>query len=91
MSFLVNRWWTEESIARKLPPPVVLLMISEMYRGLGSVVVGGLIVSTVFTLVLVPLLFSLVLEMRRGFSLVWTGREQREASTEDFAAAPAGA
>jgi len=39
---------------------------SEMYRGLGSVVVGGLIVSTVFTLVLVPMLFSLVMDMRRG-------------------------
>lgn len=37
---------------------------SEMYRGLGSVVVGGLIVSTVFTLVLVPLLFSLVQDMQ---------------------------
>ncbi|MEM7628047.1 MAG: efflux RND transporter permease subunit [Planctomycetota bacterium] len=35
---------------------------SEMYRGLGSVVVGGLLVSTVFTLVLVPLVFSLTLE-----------------------------
>jgi HAE1 family hydrophobic/amphiphilic exporter-1 len=37
---------------------------SEMYRGLGSVVVGGLLVSTVFTLVLVPLLFSLVVDVR---------------------------
>lgn len=36
---------------------------SEMYRGLGAVVVGGLAVSTIFTLVLVPLVFSLVLEM----------------------------
>jgi len=36
---------------------------SEMYRGLGAVVVGGLAVSTLFTLVLVPLVFSLVLEM----------------------------
>ena len=37
---------------------------SELYRGLGSVVVGGLIVSTVFTLLLVPSLFSLVLDAR---------------------------
>ncbi|MFQ5525691.1 MAG: efflux RND transporter permease subunit [Thermoanaerobaculia bacterium] len=37
---------------------------SELYRGLGSVVVGGLIVSTVFTLFLVPALFSLVLDLR---------------------------
>jgi len=33
---------------------------SELYRGLGAVVIGGLVVSTVFTLLLVPLLFSLV-------------------------------
>lgn len=37
---------------------------SEMYRGLGSVVVGGLLVSTFFTLLLTPLLFSLVIDMR---------------------------
>jgi HAE1 family hydrophobic/amphiphilic exporter-1 len=37
---------------------------SELYRGLGSVLLGGLIVSTVFTLFLVPSLFSLALEMR---------------------------
>ncbi|MFI4882601.1 MAG: efflux RND transporter permease subunit, partial [Phycisphaerales bacterium JB064] len=37
---------------------------SEMYRGLGSVVVGGLLVSTIFTLLLTPLLFSLVLDMQ---------------------------
>ncbi len=35
---------------------------SELYRGLGSVVVGGLVVSTVFTLFLVPALFSLALD-----------------------------
>lgn len=39
---------------------------SEMYRGLGAVVIGGLLVSTIFTLVLVPLLLSLVLQMREG-------------------------
>ena len=37
---------------------------SELYRGLGSVVLGGLLVSTVFTLVLVPTLFSLAMEGR---------------------------
>ncbi len=39
---------------------------SEMYRGLGAVVVGGLAVSTIFTLVLVPLVFSVVMQMRDG-------------------------
>jgi HAE1 family hydrophobic/amphiphilic exporter-1 len=37
---------------------------SELYRGLGSVVVGGLALSTVFTLFLIPALFSLVLDAR---------------------------
>lgn len=34
---------------------------SELYRGVGSVVIGGLAVSTIFTLFVVPTLFSLVL------------------------------
>ncbi len=38
---------------------------SELYRGLGSVVLGGLVVSTLFTLVLVPTLFTLVLDAKR--------------------------
>jgi HAE1 family hydrophobic/amphiphilic exporter-1 len=37
---------------------------SELYRGLGAVVLGGLIVSTVFTLILVPTLFSLMMEAK---------------------------
>ncbi len=37
---------------------------SELYRGLGSVVLGGLLVSTFFTLVLVPTLFSLMLDLK---------------------------
>ena len=41
---------------------------SELYRGLGAVVLGGLIVSTVFTLVLVPTMFSLLLDVASFFS-----------------------
>jgi HAE1 family hydrophobic/amphiphilic exporter-1 len=37
---------------------------SELYRGLGSVVLGGLIVSTIFTLILVPAVFSLVMDIK---------------------------
>jgi HAE1 family hydrophobic/amphiphilic exporter-1 len=37
---------------------------SELYRGLGAVVLGGLLVSTFFTLVLVPTLFSLMMEAK---------------------------
>ncbi len=46
---------------------------SELYRGLGGVVVGGLIVSTVFTLFLVPALFSLVLDAKAGVSGLFKG------------------
>lgn len=49
---------------------------SEMYRGLGSVVVGGLLVSTVFTLAIVPMLFSLILDMRAGIRLAFEKRER---------------
>ena len=34
---------------------------SELYKGLGGVVTGGLLVATVFTLVVVPLTLSFVL------------------------------
>ncbi|MFQ5685961.1 MAG: efflux RND transporter permease subunit [Candidatus Scalindua sp.] len=46
--------------------PLVLLpgAGSELYRGLGSVVLGGLIVSTIFTLLLVPAVFSLVMDIK---------------------------
>jgi HAE1 family hydrophobic/amphiphilic exporter-1 len=41
---------------------------SELYRGLGSVVLGGLLVATMFTLFLIPSLLSLVLDARQGLS-----------------------
>jgi HAE1 family hydrophobic/amphiphilic exporter-1 len=37
---------------------------NELYRGLGSVVLGGLVVSTLFTLVLVPTLFHLTMQAK---------------------------
>ncbi len=37
---------------------------SELYRGLGSVVLGGLIVSTIFTLLLIPIGFSLAVDLK---------------------------
>jgi len=40
---------------------------SELYRGLGSVVLGGLLVSTIFTLVVVPAVFTLVLDAQAWF------------------------
>jgi HAE1 family hydrophobic/amphiphilic exporter-1 len=40
---------------------------SELYRGLGAVVLGGLAVSTLFTLVLVPVTFTLTLDIQQWF------------------------
>ena len=56
---------------------------SELYRGLGSVVVGGLLVSTLLTLFLIPCLLSLVLEWRDGALLqvrTKIGRRNEESS-----------
>jgi len=39
---------------------------SELYRGLGSVLLGGLLVSTIFTLVLTPALFQVTLRTKRA-------------------------
>jgi hydrophobic/amphiphilic exporter-1 (mainly G- bacteria), HAE1 family len=54
---------------------------SEMYKGLGSVVVGGLIVSTVFTLVLVPLLLSAVIEMQEALRAAFEKQPQEAQPT----------
>jgi HAE1 family hydrophobic/amphiphilic exporter-1 len=40
---------------------------SELYRGLGAVVLGGLLISTIFTLVLVPALFTLTMDAKTSF------------------------
>ncbi len=45
---------------------------SELYRGLGSVILGGLIVSTLFTLVLVPAVFSLVYDAKQRVSATFS-------------------
>jgi HAE1 family hydrophobic/amphiphilic exporter-1 len=60
---------------------------SELYRGLGSVVVGGLLVSTIFTILLVPLLLSLLCDIQ-----VALGRlpEARRQTRPTLAARPSG-
>ena len=50
---------------------------SELYRGLGAVVLGGLAVSTVFTLVLVPALFSLTMDAKTRLLRSLSGRTRR--------------
>ena len=51
---------TMTSLGGLLPLVIIPGSGSELYRGLGAVVLGGLLVSTIFTLLLVPLLFSFV-------------------------------
>jgi predicted RND superfamily exporter protein len=50
---------------------------SELYRGIGSVVLGGLLVSTLFTLFVVPALFSLVMDFRERRALGLAASEPR--------------
>ncbi len=62
---------TMTSVGGMLPLVIAPGAGSELYRGLGAVVVGGLLVSTIFTLLLVPMVFSLVFEMREGAALLF--------------------
>ena len=45
---------------------------SELYRGLGAVLVGGLVISTIFTLFLTPTLMSLLMDARDAVVGVFT-------------------
>jgi len=47
---------------------------SDLYNSLGIAVIGGLIFSTLFTLVLIPLLLKVSLSLRNAMP-VWLGRE----------------
>jgi HAE1 family hydrophobic/amphiphilic exporter-1 len=51
--------------------PLVLIPGSgtELYRGLGAVVVGGLFVSTVFTLFVTPAMLSIVMDLKQTLGL----------------------
>jgi HAE1 family hydrophobic/amphiphilic exporter-1 len=78
--------------------PLVLLggAGSELYRGLGAVVIGGLLLSTVFTLFLTPTLMSLALDAQAGLGRLLR-RERRPRSphggprVEDLRQVPASA
>ncbi|WOH37046.1 efflux RND transporter permease subunit [Thalassotalea fonticola] len=52
---------TLTSVGGMLPLVLMPGAGSELYRGLGAVVVGGLVVSTVFTLILVPIILSFMI------------------------------
>ncbi len=57
---------------------------SELYRGLGAVVLGGLVVSTAFTLIFVPTLFRVMLDAK-----IWV-TERVESIRHAFRTSPTG-
>jgi HAE1 family hydrophobic/amphiphilic exporter-1 len=59
---------TFTSVAGMLPLVLFPGAGSELYRGIGSVITGGLVVATLFNLLLVPALFSLVLDLKLRFT-----------------------
>jgi HAE1 family hydrophobic/amphiphilic exporter-1 len=63
---------------------------SELYRGLGAVLLGGLIVSTLLPLVLVPALFSLTMDARDWFvrTVFGRGHRDKEVPPEERRAVP---
>lgn len=61
---------TLTSVGGMLPLVILPGAGSELYRGLGAVVVGGLVVSTVFTLFLVPTVLSAMFAIRRDEAIV---------------------
>lgn len=60
---------------------------SELYRGIGAVLLGGLLISTVVTLVFVPALLSVMIELR---TLLFGGssRDRRDEGDGDGEAIP---
>jgi HAE1 family hydrophobic/amphiphilic exporter-1 len=62
---------------------------SELYRGLGAVLLGGLIVSTLLPLVLIPALFSLTMDARSSFMRLIFGRKSSTPPRPHFEQPPA--
>lgn len=60
---------------------------SELYRGIGAVLLGGLLLSTVVTLVFVPVLLTLTMEMKQAI-VRWLGWESAEIAAESSVVTP---
>lgn len=67
---------TMTSVGGMLPLVLAPGAGSELYQGLGAVVVGGLLVSTIFTLLLVPMVLSLVFDIQRLVGMKVGGAER---------------
>jgi HAE1 family hydrophobic/amphiphilic exporter-1 len=65
------------SVFGMLPLVVIPGSGSELYRGLGIIVVGGLLVSTIFTLFVVPTIMSLIQERYESINLRKYGTKTR--------------
>jgi HAE1 family hydrophobic/amphiphilic exporter-1 len=76
---------TASSILGFLPLVVSSGAGSELYRGMGAVQLGGMLVSTLFTLVLVPTVFSLWLDAHSALVSLFR-RKTLEVRVEDVLA-----
>jgi HAE1 family hydrophobic/amphiphilic exporter-1 len=61
---------------------------SELYRGLGAVVLSGLLCSTIFTLLVVPLIFSLMIQFQATLRWALGLRPAHETGAMNVAAIP---
>jgi HAE1 family hydrophobic/amphiphilic exporter-1 len=57
---------------------------SELYRGLGSVLLGGLLVSTLLTLILIPTFLSLMMDAQRTWQNFLNGSNESVFSSESM-------
>lgn len=71
------------TIAGQLPLAVMPGAGSELYRGLASVMVGGMFISTFGTLLLVPLVLALVFDLQRRWRSEPAGALAPLAATHD--------
>lgn len=59
---------------------------SELYRGLAAVILGGMVVSTLGTFILVPCVLGFTLDLRDAVSRWWTARQSAPAPAVETAA-----
>ncbi|MBF0286461.1 MAG: efflux RND transporter permease subunit [SAR324 cluster bacterium] len=69
---------TMTSVLGLLPLVVVPGAGSELYRGLGSAVLGGLLLSTLVSIFFVPVLFSFFIDLQEGFQQLVNRSSERK-------------